>query len=224
MRRRLLISTLIVAVTAVLLLGVPLAVVMRSLVINESGTQLTGAATDAATDLQYRLDHHYPQGFDEVGHSLPGDYVVIYENGKVVRRFGTAPPVHHVTRGYYTSRRFKVVVETGSSTVYGHVTDAMLLVVALSLLAVGVAVGLAFFQVRRFTRPLEELASAAVLLGSGDARPVGRRYSLPELDQVAAALDDSARRLADLLAAEREFASDASHQLRTPLTALSMRL
>ena len=109
-------------------------------------------------------------------------------------------------------------------SVSGHVTDALLLVAALFLLAVGVAVGLAFFQVRRFTRPLEELAGAAVLLGSGDARPMGRRYGLPELDQVAAGLDDSARRLADLLAAEREFASDASHQLRTPLTALSMRL
>jgi signal transduction histidine kinase len=41
---------------------------------------------------------------------------------------------------------------------------------------------------------------------------------------VAEVLDRSAVRIADLLAASREFASDASHQLRTPLTALTMRL
>jgi signal transduction histidine kinase len=45
-----------------------------------------------------------------------------------------------------------------------------------------------------------------------------------DLDQVADGLDTSARRLSSLLAADRELASDASHQLRTPLTALSMRL
>jgi signal transduction histidine kinase len=41
---------------------------------------------------------------------------------------------------------------------------------------------------------------------------------------VAAGLQRSADSMAAALAAEREFASDASHQLRTPLTALSMRL
>jgi len=45
-----------------------------------------------------------------------------------------------------------------------------------------------------------------------------------DLDQVADGLDSSARRLSSLLAADRELAVDASHQLRTPLTALSMRL
>jgi len=45
-----------------------------------------------------------------------------------------------------------------------------------------------------------------------------------DLDQVADGLDSSARRLSSLLAAGGELAVDASHQLRTPLTALSMRL
>ena len=59
---------------------------------------------------------------------------------------------------------------------------------------------------------------------SSDLRPVGRRYGVPELDRVAEGLDGSAKRINELLTAERDFAVDASHQLRTPLTALSMRL
>ena len=76
----------------------------------------------------------------------------------------------------------------------------------------------------RLARPVEELAEAAARLGAGDPRPLGRRYGVADLDQVADGLDTSARRLSSLLAADRELAVDASHQLRTPLTALSMRL
>ena len=47
---------------------------------------------------------------------------------------------------------------------------------------------------------------------------------MAELDQVADGLDSAGRRVTSLLTAERELAVDASHQLRTPLTALSMRL
>ena len=76
----------------------------------------------------------------------------------------------------------------------------------------------------RLARPVEELAEAAARLGRGDPRPLGRRYGAADLDQVADGLDTSARRLSSLLAADRELTADASHQLRTPLTALSMRL
>jgi signal transduction histidine kinase len=90
--------------------------------------------------------------------------------------------------------------------------------------AVALAAWLAAVLAARMARPVEELAEAAGRLGAGDPRPLGRRFGVADLDQVADGLDSSARRLSSLLAADRELAVDASHQLRTPLTALSMRL
>jgi signal transduction histidine kinase len=97
---------------------------------------------------------------------------------------------------------------------------------AASLVAVAVLLAgwLALVLARRLARPVEELAEAAGRLGAGDPRPLRRRYGVADLDQMADGLDSSARRLSSLLAADRELAVDASHQLRTPLTALSMRL
>jgi len=86
------------------------------------------------------------------------------------------------------------------------------------------AAALAALLARKLARPVEQLAEAAARLGAGDPRPLGRRFGVSDLDQVADGLDSSARRLSSLLAADRELTADASHQLRTPLTALSMRL
>ena len=106
------------------------------------------------------------------------------------------------------------------------VRDPALLALGLPLLAVAIggAWVLSGVVARRAARPVEELAEAAGRLGTGDPRPVGRRYGVSELDQVADGLDSAARRVTTLLTADRELAIDASHQLRTPLTALSMRL
>lgn len=90
--------------------------------------------------------------------------------------------------------------------------------------ALAVAAVLALTQARRLARPVRDLARAADRVGSGDARPVGRRYGIAELDRIADGLDCAVQRVIDLISAEQDFAVDASHQLRTPLTALSMRL
>jgi signal transduction histidine kinase len=103
-------------------------------------------------------------------------------------------------------------------------TGAALLIAGLMIVAAALAGWLTAVLSGRLARPVEELAEAAGRLGAGDPRPLGRRYGVADLDQVADGLDSSARRLSSLLAADRELAVDASHQLRTPLTALSMRL
>jgi signal transduction histidine kinase len=94
----------------------------------------------------------------------------------------------------------------------------------IGLIALVVAACLTMAQARRLARPVQDLARAADRIGSGDARPVGRRYGIGELDRVAEGLDNAAERVTELISAEQDFAVDASHQLRTPLTALSMRL
>jgi len=77
---------------------------------------------------------------------------------------------------------------------------------------------------RRLAQPLTRLAEAAEQLGEGTTKLDPIRSDIPEVDRVSVVLTRSAQQVTKSLAAEREFASDASHQLRTPLTALLMRL
>jgi signal transduction histidine kinase len=223
-RRRLLVSTLAVAVAAVLLLGVPLAFVISRLQVTEAASEVRRDASTLARELQERADSGLPANAAQLGRSLPDRYVVIKQYSVGRTAVGTEPPPRDTITAQAATKDFSVTVQADDSTVGSRVTRALLLISALALLAVAVAVALAILQARRLTRPLEELAQAADRLGSGDARPLGRRYGVPELDQVAEGLDGSAQRITDLLSAGRDFAADASHQLRTPLTALSMRL
>src|SRR5258705_441964 len=79
--------------------------------------------------------------------------------------------------------------------------------------------------VRRDAAGRADTAAAAV--GLPLAARLGARThptGVAEVDAVGATLDDGARRIGRLVAAEREFSANASHQLRTPLTAVRMRL
>jgi signal transduction histidine kinase len=78
---------------------------------------------------------------------------------------------------------------------------------------------------RSMARPLGDLRDAAVRLGAGD---LSVRAEVPrgpsELTDLAASFNATAGRLEQLVNAQRGFVTDASHQLRTPLAALRLRL
>jgi signal transduction histidine kinase len=99
-----------------------------------------------------------------------------------------------------------------------------LIVVGLGVLALVAGVVVATQQARRMALPMTLLADRAERLGAGESRIQPLHSGIAELDQVSEVLARSAQRLTKSLASERDFAADASHQLRTPLTALLMRL
>ena len=79
-------------------------------------------------------------------------------------------------------------------------------------------------QARHLGAPLSALAVQAERLGAGDASVAPLATGIPEVDRVSEVLAANSQDMAKALAAERDFAADASHQLRTPLAALLLRL
>jgi signal transduction histidine kinase len=87
-----------------------------------------------------------------------------------------------------------------------------------------VGVLIASLQARRFAEPMVQLAVRAERMGAGESQFPPLVTGIREVDRVSEVLARNALQMTKSLASERDFASDASHQLRTPLTALLMRL
>ena len=89
--------------------------------------------------------------------------------------------------------------------------------------AVGVfaafSLAVAFWLSRQVLRPVTDLA-ARVAAFDREPEPLASHFANDEVGQLAAALDDYARRLTELVERDREFNADVSHELRTPLAVI----
>ena len=73
-------------------------------------------------------------------------------------------------------------------------------------------------------RPLRSLRATAARLGAGDLEARAPEDGARDIADVARALNAMADELTGMIEAQREFVGNASHQLRTPLTGLRLRL
>ncbi len=129
-----------------------------------------------------------------------------------------------VLEAWLVTQRIDLVEAWLARSPQGRAAQLVGLLVLVAAAIIASTVLIAARQSRRLADPMIELAEAAERLGEGESRLEPMRSGIPEVDRVSDVLARSAQQVTRSLAAERDFAADASHQLRTPLTALLMRL
>lgn len=233
MRRRILLSIIAVVVMTGLLLGVPL-----------TYTAWLWVEDITRSDLKARLDRMSAEIISQEGDigviedalDVSPLRVAIPEGGRLSVVYPTRtnpsetidigvdrvddPLVEAVSMGRSGSLR----LETPSAemrTLQQQAVGAVALVVLASL-AAGTAV--ATVTARRLADPMQDVADRAARLAEGDFRTDGRRHGIPELDRVSDVLDSATVEIAGRLQRERALVGDVSHQLRSRLTAVRLRL
>ncbi len=249
MRTRIVTLTVLASVLATCLFAVPLGYAVWKHLLGQERGHLVREASDVSIAVADDVEAHSPIDpdaltdigddgedldaavFDEDGQWLAGtapdrDVAVLREalDGNV--RSGTdddllvaAVPVTHGEDVIGA-----VLVTEDRTDVLGGIVLVWVGMAGLAATAVTVAWLVGRRQARRLARPLEDLEENARRLGDGDFSVRSRRGGVEEIDAVGAALDATAVRLDGLLARERAFSADASHQLRTPLAGMRLRL
>jgi signal transduction histidine kinase len=118
-----------------------------------------------------------------------------------------------------------VVLERPTGPLNQNIANLWLYLIVLAGAALAAAVLVAIYLARWVSRPLARLDAAAGKVADGDLTVRARTgYGPPELRRMAATFNMMAGRLEALVHGHRAMLADASHQLRTPLTALRLRL
>lgn len=245
LRRRVLVVIVSVTALAVALFLVPLAVAVRLLYHDQTVAALqrdaawvaTAVPDEAARDVGVALK--LPTRLS--GELAVGGYTVdgarLFGDGPAHSRLAASSTdghVHDMVEDGFLAVSAPVPSDEGTALVIrvatpneqvdNRIHQAWLLMGGLALLVIALAAGVAVRQSARLAAPLERLTCAAQALGGGDFSIRPSPSGLREADQVGQALESTAHRLGAVLARERAFSADVSHQLRTGLTGLLIGL
>lgn len=231
MRQRILQATLITVLLSTLMLGIPLAVSWLSIVQRDLSNTAWEIRRQTVTTIDQRISRGQP-----VDEAMLQSIVSSPANTDLRFRVTvTMPGQEPISAGAPAGRNATtasgpglhsdiVTVAIPQSEARSQTASAWVLIIVASLASLSIGVSVALWQAQRISAPLARLTLRAEALGMGRTRAPWEPSGIPEIDTVAEQLANSGALLNERLEAESALASDASHQLRTPLTALSMRL
>ncbi|WP_182255279.1 sensor histidine kinase [Microbacterium esteraromaticum] len=222
MRERLIVAFLALALGIIALYGVPRIIMVADLVHaseNQYADRMAGMVAAVIDDRDEPVDEAFLASLLTEGESVeyrPAD-------GDAVRA-GSTPVGNDITRSSDVSAGGAVAFTRSGEVVAERVTTAIapVIVIGIGLLVVSAVV--AVLLARSLSRPFLRIVETVRQIGRGNLQPSPEPLRIPEAKAIDAALRDSAATLERRIRREHEFAANASHQLRTPITALRLEL
>jgi Signal transduction histidine kinase len=244
-RKRIVLLTVVAAAVAIILFVIPLALIAErfymSVEVAELEREANSVVSDVSGDIQrgrvpppaWIEDEINAAIYDHRGVKVAGDGPPLAD--QAVRKAINEGEVEHsdddldelvVAVPIFHDGDVEAVVRATRSgeQVIENLAYRYAQIAALAVLAVLVTWLLARLMAARLAGSVEDLSRRALRLGDGDFTTDDTVTGIPEIDEVRSALNATATRLDALLARERAFSAEASHQLRTPLTGLQLRL
>ncbi|HYI73809.1 MAG TPA: HAMP domain-containing sensor histidine kinase, partial [Gaiellaceae bacterium] len=117
-----------------------------------------------------------------------------------------------------------VRVSASTADIASDVRESWLALTLLGLVVVASGLVVAWLLTRPLVRQIDALGDAAVRLGRGEQGVRAPEEGPAELVELARSFNAAAASVTGSLESQREFVANASHQLRTPLTGIRLRL
>jgi len=226
-RRRLVLSTLLVLTVVLVMLTVPVTILLRRAATSELRVRTTQEAETVAALLNYEASIGEPIDLAVADSVVQSGYGIriTSDSGEIIAERSIATSASTMTSAAEGPDGSLVEVIASRSSLDRKLRDQLTSLAIFATIAAAVATALALLQARRFARPLEQLARSATRLGDGDfSAAVVDSTGIGEIDSISRAIRLSGNRVQRMLESERGFTADATHQLRTGLTGLAMRL
>ena len=186
----------------------------RVLIVNANGRVIVDSAGPAELGVSYASR-------PEIQGALAGRQTQVQRASATLGKqiLATAVPIIHGGRTAGAVRVTQSISAVHRAVLHVELAIALiaLIVLTLGLLAGALLAG-------QIGRPLRRLETVARRVAQGDLRARAVVEGSLEQRSLCTSFNDMTSRIAHLLSAQQDFVADASHQLRTPLTGLRLRL